>query len=792
MFEDSPLNKAIRTVKENSYLMHKALDSNNMKEALKYSDTMLAELRADSFTPRDYYALFFIIFDELSKLQKSLVAEPKVKKLNLYDTVQYSKKLIPRLYLLVTVGSVYIDNRYKDTFDVIWDTFGMLKGVQHPCRGLFLRYYFIKTLKERIENREKELPLDELISLFTQNLREMNSLWIRLNSLIEDKETRRSQRKELAVIVGDNIMQLASLEGVTLDVYKEKILPKLLEIILENNDKISQEFLFECLLSAFAGSFHVDTLQTLLDATEKLNKRVNLNNIYLKLMERFSDYAESQDMEEGEEKRDLSQLTFIYDYFKTALNNIINKNKYPLHSLLRLVAGFASFTVQFYDKRLDYVDEILKMSKDLCDRFPKEDMESSKCVESLVNILTAPLTKLGLQVLKIPQFPPLMHLLPMEQRKDVSIGICKTITTNSIYLVNEKAVLSLTRFLEPLFSVLDAKEDELDLLGRVLHFVETAKYSENLKMIQLFESNFDRNDRHHLKVLYPQVIYRIIHYLQRNTNIMELNLSGADIIERFGNMHKAVYLEATDSPAFDPASDFSVDLGATINYLYTLIKEIEVEHPLLSLQLWLDFLVVVDAYAGVGDYDELIYNCFTKVMTIFENDIGESRLRASYFYKIIGYVGNMRALSHELYEHICLHLKASVGLILTRAEQAKAVLALSPLFVALGNDKVKQCVQRSWELVRMSLKYEKNGLLVLVSILDVIIGYIDKGTVDFNAEEASTCLQMIEKHCEELSKEDDDETKSQVEDINRYKTRVTRYWRQYAVNSSITDLLTIK
>ena len=55
------------------------------------------------------------------------------------------------------------------------------------------------------------------------------------------------------------------------------VLPKLLEIILENKDRIAQEYLFDCLLSAFEGSYHVETLQTLLDATKKLNKRVNIN-----------------------------------------------------------------------------------------------------------------------------------------------------------------------------------------------------------------------------------------------------------------------------------------------------------------------------------------------------------------------------------------------------------------------------------------------------------------------------------------------------------------------------------
>ncbi len=46
------------------------------------------------------------------------------------------------------------------------DVLKYLKGVQHPVRGLMLRYYFLKILKDKIEDRESELDLFEIIRLF--------------------------------------------------------------------------------------------------------------------------------------------------------------------------------------------------------------------------------------------------------------------------------------------------------------------------------------------------------------------------------------------------------------------------------------------------------------------------------------------------------------------------------------------------------------------------------------------------------------------------------------------------
>ena len=51
---------------------------------------------------------------------------------------------------------------------------------------------------------------------------EMNRLWVRLQHLSshKDREQREVERNELRVTVGENIIRLSSLEGVTYDIYK--------------------------------------------------------------------------------------------------------------------------------------------------------------------------------------------------------------------------------------------------------------------------------------------------------------------------------------------------------------------------------------------------------------------------------------------------------------------------------------------------------------------------------------------------------------------------------------------
>ena len=54
---------------------------------------------------------------------------------------RYAGNIVPRLYLMVTVGSVYMSASDAPVKEIMKDMLEMSRGVQHPTRGLFLRHY---------------------------------------------------------------------------------------------------------------------------------------------------------------------------------------------------------------------------------------------------------------------------------------------------------------------------------------------------------------------------------------------------------------------------------------------------------------------------------------------------------------------------------------------------------------------------------------------------------------------------------------------------------------------------
>ena len=61
----------------------------------------------------------------------------------------------------------------------------------------------------------------DAVNFILQNMSDMNRLWVRLQHLSsnKDKEQRELERNELRVTVGENIIRLSNLEGVTFEVY---------------------------------------------------------------------------------------------------------------------------------------------------------------------------------------------------------------------------------------------------------------------------------------------------------------------------------------------------------------------------------------------------------------------------------------------------------------------------------------------------------------------------------------------------------------------------------------------
>src|SRR5258707_12162943 len=84
------------------------------------------------------------VFDALRHLSNYLYeahTQDKHHLADLYELVQYAGNIIPRLYLMITVGSVYMSIPEAPVKEVMKDMMEMSRGVLHPIRGLFLRHY---------------------------------------------------------------------------------------------------------------------------------------------------------------------------------------------------------------------------------------------------------------------------------------------------------------------------------------------------------------------------------------------------------------------------------------------------------------------------------------------------------------------------------------------------------------------------------------------------------------------------------------------------------------------------
>lgn len=196
------------------------------------------------------------VFDALRHLSSYLYDAHTTGKhhlADLYELVQYAGNIVPRLYLMITVGAVYMSIPGAPVKEVMKDMMEMARGVQHPTRGLFLRHYLSGMTRDHLPVGDDPGPggnLHDSIGFVLTNFIEMNKLWVRLqhSGLSRDRDRRELERRELRILVGTNLVRLSQLDGVDLEMYRRIILPSVLEQVVNCKDVIAQEYLMEVVI----------------------------------------------------------------------------------------------------------------------------------------------------------------------------------------------------------------------------------------------------------------------------------------------------------------------------------------------------------------------------------------------------------------------------------------------------------------------------------------------------------------------------------------------------------------
>ncbi|CDJ68400.1 LOW QUALITY PROTEIN: vacuolar sorting protein 35, putative [Eimeria necatrix] len=378
--QEKLLEEASTVVREQGCYMKRAIDSDNLRDALKHASNFVSELRTSLLSPKHYYELYMLVFQELQHLLAFFSDKSRHGRrlADLYETVQHAGNIVPRLYLLVTVGVAFIKSKEAPAADILRDLTELCKGVQHPMRGLFLRFYLTQLCRNVLPDKGSEYEQeggsgaeDAFLFLLT-NFNESARLWVRLQqqSSVRDRAKRENERQDLRVLVGSALVRMAQLEGMTVEFYKTQALPAILQQIMACKDTLAQQYLLDCVVQVFSDECHLQTLDQLLAQTANVQKGVALKPVLVNLLRRLTSFLQA-------DPEALPQDISVFDLFRNFIESQVDSailtysggggtpsdsptgGSMDLPSLLALQVAFLNFCLTLFPSRIDYVSQIL-------------------------------------------------------------------------------------------------------------------------------------------------------------------------------------------------------------------------------------------------------------------------------------------------------------------------------------------------------------------------------------------------------------------------------------------------
>ncbi|KAL7424760.1 retromer complex subunit Vps35 [Cryptotrichosporon argae] len=712
MSEDKALTDALATVKVQTVQLKRCLESDEIMEALKAASTMLSELRTSSLSPKQYYELYMSVFDSLRHLSTFLYEghnDGRHHLADIYELVQYAGNIVPRLYLMITVGSVYMSVPDAPVKEIMKDMLEMSRGVQHPTRGLFLRYYLSGQTRDFLPLGDDQGPggnLQDSIGFVLTNFIEMNKLWVRLQHQghSREREKREMERRDLRILVGTNLVRLSSLEGVDLDMYRRTILPSVLEQVVNCKDVIAQEYLMEVVIQVFTEDFHLHTLGPFLSATAQLHPRVNIKQIVIALIDRLAAYAareaENEDPEEkrkGEEdaakrladkvkgargkgkaakegeKADTagdepgsakkfrgipSDVRLFEVFWQQVVELIKARPDLSIQDITALCLSLINLSLSCYPDRLEYVDQIFSFAHaKIQDYQQSPDLHSPQTTSNLLALLLAPIQSYSsvLTLLAIPSYTPLLAAQPYSSRAAIGHAVVSSVLKNGTLIETTDDVAGVLGLCAVLV------RDEQQPPGGRRPPVDLREMAEEqgwvARMVHLFRSEDAATQFELLQTARRQFAdgqERI------RWTFPPLITSGIKLARR---------LKGGDETQLSSVYKFIHQL---ISILYNKVEA--ASEPCLRL-----FLLAAQVADDCG-LEELTYEFFVQAFVIYEESISESRAQLGAITGIISALQTSRVFGTDNYDTLITKAALHGSKLLKKSHQATAVLYASHMW----------------------------------------------------------------------------------------------------------------
>jgi len=701
MSEDSDqaglLAAAFKVVKEQSFQMKRAMDGDSLDQALEHCTEMLRELRTNSMSPKNYYELYMKITDEMREFEDYINSMQQNGRpmVDLYEKVQTCGNIVPRMYLMICVGCVYIKSMQAPAKDILKDLVEMVKGVQHPTRGLFLRYYLNQCSKQRLPDvgsmyeKNGGGTVQDAYEYLLQNFIETNRLWVRLQNqgAAKDKKKREQERKDLKLLVGSNIVRISQLEGLSMEEYKERVLPKLLEEIISSKDTIAQNYLIDCIIQVFPDEFHIHTLDIFLKSITELKEKVDARTILESMMGRLSQHTANTNTPIPPE---INAFKLFNDCISTLIETRSNMS---LPETLKLQTGLINFALKCYKTRMDYVAHCLNTCSMLIEKSDftsansnPDERATDDTTAQIELLLSAPLSTLALRVLEITSFGKLMTYLPWGNWKEVALNFLKSVVERRAILGDTSQVEQLLATITPLLrdrepasataaedgeskAVNPALATEQNCVAKFVHLLQSEDTDALLKMLVVARKQFALGGPSRIKFTMPSLIFRAL-----------------DLARRVYRRERAAEEEKDSAPQYNTKK--------VLQFVMEILAGMSASHPELTAKLYLQAAQCADEHG----YHAISYQYMQDCIGIFEEHISDSKLQVQVLTAMIGTLLNCKNFPKDDYETFITQLARFCNKLVKKTDQCKMVTLVSHGFWPHGNesDEEKYSIPLKW------------------------------------------------------------------------------------------------
>ena len=817
--QEKILSKSLKIIKEQTYFINNAIDKNNLRQCLRESYILLSELRTNNLTPRKYYHLYISAFDVMLNIKNYMAEEigRGRRLIDLYDSVQQAKHVIPRLYLMITAGAIYMEKVPRSVHVILFDMLGIVKQAQNPIKGLFIRNYLLKMIKDKLPDKDNVYvreggTFEDTLKFLLQNLEEMNRLWIRLLVGVKGqaKIERQKEREELKILVGESISKLSSLESLSQDIYEQQILPKLLKIIIDSKDSLSQQYLMECIIHSFPNSYNIKCIEMILETMTKLVEGVDISTLFMSLMRKigkyFGDNLNNKNNIELNQILESAQNVYpvLLNNFEIIINANINDNnkdiekdkKYnisnmPLIKLLDLINSFMNFSIKCSPEGQKYngVEKIIKSTVEIIDKFKnKYEIEKKNLSEQekkkIYEILLSPLEGY-INIFNIEPYNKLIEYLDFKEKKNISIEIINVLVKNIRNPIMAKLdsidnLQKIIKYIKPLLVDNKGNNEQMEDLTLIekeqyivckLIFIINSNNPEIIyELYNQFKNIFSYGGPTRRKFTLPTLVNAVISFCHKITICYENKSNKLP-----ENINKNILNEIINSLDISKISSDEIFFKLILN-IYKLLNEaiglIAQEKPDLAFKLYIcsasqvnEILIEREKFAE--SCSSFVHNA----LGILEEGKYNQNIKEELFYILASNLINFTILDNKIKEEIIEELLKISQNIEKREDQFNAMLIISQLYFSIFKDykKVLDCINKARRFVDFAMTNPRN-LNLFVELLNKLLYFIEQedNAIDIKKEQIEDIIEIIKGHIRTIRNLPREEDISYLDDIEKY------------------------